>query len=281
MTPLDAALAYASRRSWPVFPCDREKRPLVEGGFRTATTDHGTITAWWRRWPTALIGTPTGRGFVVLDVDVKHPPVNGFDTLADLDFAILPSTPMLHTTSGGLHLYFDPGEDKIYNTAGERGSGIGPGLDWRGIGGYVIVPAPGSGYHWDPVCNLATVPFAPVRSALLPRPPERQCSAQPVERTSGLSPYAEAALDSACCAIVAAPAGEQERTIVGECFSIGTLAGAGGIPAELARRILLAAARRIPDYDPRRKWRASEIEKKVDRAFDAGLCHPRGAIRAA
>jgi hypothetical protein len=45
-----------------------------------------------------------------------------------------------------------------------------------------------------------------------------------------LSPYAaEAALDSACYVIIGAPNGEQECTLVAECFSIGTLAGAGAI----------------------------------------------------
>jgi hypothetical protein len=47
-----------------------------------------------------------------------------------LGFAILPETPMAHTASGGLHLYFAPPEAvEIACTEGERGKGIGPGLD--------------------------------------------------------------------------------------------------------------------------------------------------------
>ena len=126
--------------------------PLTEHGFRDASIDPAVITAWWTRWPKALIGIPTGydSGFVVLDVDVKHADRNGFDTLADLDCAILPDTPMTHTASGGLHLYFHPpAAPEIRNTEGEKGRGIGRGLDWRGTGGYVIVPSPNSGYWWD------------------------------------------------------------------------------------------------------------------------------------
>jgi hypothetical protein len=90
-----------------------------------------------------------------------------------------------------------------------------------------------------------------------------------------LSPYAEAALNSACRAIVTASAGTQETTINGECFAIGTLAGAGGVPESFARSALRAAASRIKDHDPRRPWRARELERKVDQAFCDGLSHPR------
>src|SRR5439155_25092554 len=92
---LDAALQY-SRRKWPVFPChwtaERRKRPLIENGFHAAIIDSAQIRDWWGRWPNALIGVPTGpvSGFVVLDVDVKRPEANGYDTLDDLGFGILP-----------------------------------------------------------------------------------------------------------------------------------------------------------------------------------------------
>ncbi|MDW8356158.1 MAG: bifunctional DNA primase/polymerase, partial [Bryobacterales bacterium] len=66
----EAALWYASR-GIPVFPCcPREKKPLVEGGFHTATTDEQRVRAWWDRWPDANIGIPTGApsGWLVVDV---------------------------------------------------------------------------------------------------------------------------------------------------------------------------------------------------------------------
>jgi hypothetical protein len=101
------------------------------------------------------------------------------DTLADLGFAILPDTPMVHTASGGLHLYFEPpASPEIRNTGGARGRGIGPGLDWRGEGGFVIVPSSGNGYCWDPQWNPETAALAPVPTALLPRKPERRSTAR-------------------------------------------------------------------------------------------------------
>jgi hypothetical protein len=281
-----AALAYIAR-GWPVFPChwagERRKRPLIVRGLHAATRDETEISGWWRRWPNALIAVPTGRagGFVVLDVDVKVA-VNGFDALADLGLGILPDAPMAHTAGGGLHVYFQPPErPTIRNTTGGRGRGIGPGLDWRGEGGYVIVPSPGSGYCWDPHSNLDTTALACVPAALLPREPERQATTSPPARsTAGLSPYAEAALDSACRRIIAAPDGQQENILNAEAFAIGTLASAGAIPPDFARRALIWAARQIPDYDHRRPWQAAEIERKVNRAFEDGMRHPRQARRA-
>jgi hypothetical protein len=93
MTPLDAALAYAVR-GLPVFPCrwcgPCRKHPLTPNGFFNASTNPTVITAWWRRWPQALIGVPTGcgSGLIVLDVDVKRVDRNGFDTLAELGRSI-------------------------------------------------------------------------------------------------------------------------------------------------------------------------------------------------
>jgi hypothetical protein len=214
--------------------------------------------------------------FVVLDIDGKRADANGFDTLAELGHAILPDTPMVHTASGGLHAYFDPADREIRNTAGKRGRGIGPGLDVRGDGGYVVVPSPGSGYWWDPIWNADSVPLAPAPDWLVAPPPERrQTATASVTVSDGLSPYADAALDSACRRIIEAPAGEQEATLYGEVFAIGTLAAAGGIPSSLARRALLNAAYRVRDYDTRRPWRRDQLERKVERAFDQGMMQPR------
>ena len=86
--------------------------------------------------------------------------------------------------------------------------------------------------------------------------------------------------DRAARAIIGAPNGEQEATINGQSFAIGTLAGAGGIPTDFARRVLIWAAGKVADFDPRRPWRQGELEEKVSRAFDAGLRQPRALRRA-
>jgi hypothetical protein len=278
-TAFEAALFYRAL-NWAVFPCgwqgETRRRPLTDHGFYDSSRDEAQIREWWDRWSAALIGVPTGRasGFIVLDVDRKNG-VDGFDALEELGIAILPATPMVHSPSGGLHVHFNPGAREIRCSAGR----LGRGLDVRGEGGYIIMPSPNSGYWWDPIWNVSTVGLAAEPISLLPREGEHEAAAAPIRPAVGLSPYAEAALEDACRRIIAAPAGEQEMTLNREAFATGTLAGAGAIPIDFARPVLVCAASRIPTYDPRRPWRPGEIERKVEHAFNDGLRHPRGARR--
>jgi hypothetical protein len=278
MTPLEQALTHADRV--PVFPCREcepgRKRPYTGRGFHDATRDSGIIKAWWRQWPAALIGMPTGRvsGRWVLDIDVKRPEASGFDSLEDLGI-VLPATPMTHTTSGGLHVYFDAGDRELRNSAGL----IGPGLDIRGDGGYVIVPSPSSGYAWDPIYGVDT-PLAPAPDWLWPPKPSRPIPTEPIRPVVGLDRYGEAAIEAACNAIARAGPGQQERTLNCECFSIGTLASAGAVPSDISLRALLQAAGTMPDHDAAWPWRPEEIDLKVRRAFEAGKAHPREVRRA-
>ena len=147
---LKAALTYA-RHGVPVFPCrPTNKAPYTQHGFKDATTDEATIIAWWKLWPEALIGMPTGwaSGVWVLDVDFPAGPAS----LANLEAQIgpLPRTLEQVTGSGGRHMFFAMVEGvEIKNSA----SKIGPNLDVRGVGGYVIVapslPSPGNRYQWS------------------------------------------------------------------------------------------------------------------------------------
>jgi hypothetical protein len=153
---LVAALAYAAL-GWPVFPLARESkapRKGFEGGFHTATTDEATIQKWWGKWPAANIGIPTGAvsGFIALDPDAPKLPgqSDGRETLADLEreFGPLPETVTQKTPSGGAHYLFrHPGFE-----VKSRAAALGPKLDVKGDGGYVVV-APSrlkSGvYSWE------------------------------------------------------------------------------------------------------------------------------------
>src|SRR5690242_1945350 len=118
-TPLDIALSYTAR-GWPCFPCrDRDettdnfdpetgevevlkvKTPLTANGFKAATRFEHILRRWWRDWPTAMIGLPTGAQISawVLDIDPRH---DGNETLAALEqeYGELPATLTATTASG-------------------------------------------------------------------------------------------------------------------------------------------------------------------------------------
>jgi hypothetical protein len=155
---LKAALAYA-RRGVPVFPCEPGgKRPLTYNGFWEATTDLRVIERWWKRWPSANVGIPTGKksGLLVLDVDLDN---GGPESLARLERADgpAPKTARVRTGGGGAHVFFrHPTDAEIRNSAGL----LGPGLDVRGEGGYVVVPPSRTqgAYEWvdrSPLANAS------------------------------------------------------------------------------------------------------------------------------
>lgn len=139
-----AAEWYTSRgvAVFPILP--RDKRPFPGSrGFKDATADIGQVRAWWRRYPDANIGAPTGITFDVIDVD--GPP--GYQSLADLKEtgSVPPLIGRAITPRGGRHLFITPTGDG--NAAGFR-----RGLDYRGAGGYVVL-APsvgpnGNRYDW-------------------------------------------------------------------------------------------------------------------------------------
>ncbi len=120
----------------------KAKSPLTNRGFIDATTDEVQIRAWWKQYPDAAIGVPTGRRsqWVVLDVDMDlKKGKNGEATLRELQSEqgeTLPETLAWRTPRGGRHLVFRwPDREVACNT-----DHPGSGLDIRGDGGYVIVP---------------------------------------------------------------------------------------------------------------------------------------------
>ncbi|MGD0290114.1 MAG: bifunctional DNA primase/polymerase [Candidatus Binataceae bacterium] len=182
---LRAALAYAERFGFAVFPCKPcGKEPLTPHGFKDATNGPAQIDASWKRWPSANVSIATGAasGVVVLDVDPRH---GGDETLAALEagHGKLPDAPTVLTGGGGLHQYFKHPGDVIHNSAG---TALGPGLDIRGDGGYVIAPPSihpnGKEYLWEVSSRIDEVPLPELPAWLLELLTRHKPSGKSVER---------------------------------------------------------------------------------------------------
>ena len=146
MTVLSSAFELANA-GFHVFPVRANKRPATPNGWKDATLNMGQIATWFGNREDMGIGIATGpSGLAVIDIDVKNG-VDGYATWEELcatyGYSELPDTPTVYTPSGGQHIYF---KGKVACSAGK----LGPGLDVRSIGGYVVAP-PSSGYTWGSV----------------------------------------------------------------------------------------------------------------------------------
>ncbi len=189
MTATMAAALDLARRGLPVFPlrhiirCDdgsgficscgsalcknQGKHPhpnLAPNGFKNATTDINKVDWFWKAAPDANVGIATG-DIVVIDVDPRH---GGDETFRRIEPGLPPTWRVL-TGGGGIHLYFRNADNRdIRNSA----SLIGPGVDVRGVGGFVVGPGSnhvsGGMYSWDVDAHPDDVPLAPLPDWLLP-----------------------------------------------------------------------------------------------------------------
>ena len=133
-----AALGHA-RRGRAVFPCEEGgKKPLTPHGFKDATTDEEQIRRWWKSYPDANIGSPTGEvsGTLAVDHDLYKPEALTPEEL-ERKLGPLSSTGVAIETGGGgrQYLFCYPEGSNIRNT-----TDLLPGVDIRGEGGYIVLP---------------------------------------------------------------------------------------------------------------------------------------------
>jgi len=157
-----AAIAIA-RRGLLVHPIrpDR-KEPILDAWQKLATLYQDQLAKWWRRWPSANVGIACGGLARLLVVDVD-PDKDGETSVRALEteHGTLPETVEVITPRGGRHLYFfvRSGCPMPGNSAGK----LGPGVDTRGRGGYVVAPpstVAGRPYVWS-VDSSSQIAFAP------------------------------------------------------------------------------------------------------------------------
>lgn len=265
-----AALWYAHVMAWPVFPCQPDKRPYTEHGFKDATLEPRQILEWWRCWPDALVAIPTGdaSGVVVIDIDCKHAEKNGFKSLEAAGVR-LPATWLVRTRSGGAHMYFRAPHPSLRSGANIRMFGREvAGVDLRASGGYAILPGARDGYRWSrlrPGRSILAAMSAQLLEGLRWREPERPAPVYPLRPAAGGGAW-QRTLDDVCRAIATATPGGRQETLSARAWQAGKLVGEGKIDAAPALQRVLAAAAAITGPD----WDRKAALATAQRRFEAG-----------
>ena len=236
-----------ARRGWYVFPClPDDKRPAVDRWEQRASASPEHVEdAWQDRYPGHNAGIACGpSGLVVLDLDThgtlpddwRLPGIrDGRDVLAQLcEWAgqPWPSTYWVATPSGGWHLYFRaPEGPEIRNSAGK----IGPMIDVRGAGGYVVGAGSVGGKPYEVLDGQSPAPLPRWIARMLTRQPEpvrgrAAPAADPPRRLRGL---ADTVRNS--------KPGDRTGPLVWAAHRLGEMIAAGEADASSAEQLVQAA----------------------------------------
>jgi hypothetical protein len=173
--PIEAIVRLAQKV--PVFPCRRTaeevtlhgrtrvlkpKSPLTSRGFLDATQDPDRIRTWWRRWPDALVGVPTGSitGLLVVDFDSHKADETARAWVTQHTDWLLQTRS--HTTLNlGRHYLFrlPPGQHYGSGVNVQLGGQRRIGIDIRCEGGYIV--------WWPMHGGTSTGEIAPLPAGLI------------------------------------------------------------------------------------------------------------------
>jgi Bifunctional DNA primase/polymerase, N-terminal len=141
MSTLASALAWAGA-GYLVFPCKPlSKEPATVNGCKDATVDAGVITSWFGGSPSLNVAVacgpqPNGVNLLVVDIDGHHGGLESWRGLvAANDGRAMAGTTVCSTPHDGFHIWLDAPSE--FRNSRNR---LGPGIDTRGAGGYVVVP---------------------------------------------------------------------------------------------------------------------------------------------
>lgn len=235
------AVIYAGGWGWPVFRLrPNSKLPATSNGFHDATTDSATVVEEWTRHPNANVGVATGSvsGLVVIDVDP-----GGDATIEALKRTLGPLPPtFVALTPKGAHAYFRHPGIEVRCSAGR----LGPGVDVRADGGYVVAP-PSRTHEGEYRWRLPAGQVEPLPSDLadLPASWVEVLRSQPRSLVAGEESdrYVDAAYRDEVRRVEAAPQGSRNETLNRAAFALGRFTESGTLrEEEVVDRLLLAAA---------------------------------------
>ena len=236
---VDAVIATAAALA-PVFRVrPRDKRPMRPGWQSEASSDPAEIARLWRAKPDTNVGLLCGVAAWALDVDGDE----GLATLADLEdlHRWLPVGPASITGTGGQHLFFQA-SDRVRNSVRR----LGPGLDTRGKGGFVVLPPSvhpnGRRYAWLPGREpwTAPLPEAPAWLLDLLDPPRPAYRAPPPVRVS--SRYVEVAMARELERVALAGEGERNSELFAAAASLGRFVASGDLGEQVVAAALVGVA---------------------------------------
>jgi hypothetical protein len=272
-----------------VFPL-RGKKPAIQSGFHAATSNTTQLTEWFSdRYEGCNIGIPTGSAskLIAIDVDQKPGQANGMHSLMELERVIgpLPNT-VTQITGTGRHLIYRYDGDDIPCSVGK----LGPGLDVRGEGGYIVVapsihPDTNTPYMFADGRELTLDALAPAPEPLLKllrRSDQNEIGANiKVPQCSSIAApanFGSSALAAECVNIRSAPCGQQEAALNKAVFAIGQLVGGGSIDYQEAVLALIEAGMAMTNCNIHQPWTKSEISKKVAHTLADGMKSPRRSV---
>jgi hypothetical protein len=170
-------------------------------------------------------------------------------------------------TGDGVHLYFEHPGPTVPNDASRR---LGPGIDIRGDGGYVLAPPSlhHNGRHYRAIDSTMPVIAMPawMHHLVVPAPAPR--TVRPVGFVRDGTAWARAALESEAAAVRAGQVGERNTILNRSAFSLGQIVAGGALDREVVERVLIDSA--VTSGLTEREARMT-----VTSGLRAGAQHPR------
>jgi hypothetical protein len=241
------ALPYAKQLGWKVLLLGRGwklpylRKEMGGRGVTDASSDVDQIREWGRICPNGNIGVACGvaSGIVVIDVDPRNGGDASLAALAAKGY-IMPCGPRQRTGNRGWHYLFKAD----HRVGGSRGK-LGPGIDVKSAGGYILV-APswirksddglGGPYAWEVSPFHAPIPRMPLwMTALLCPPPRPPSTFRSGARSGDIEPLARF--------VAASPKGERnDRLYWASCRVRELVSGYKISEASSIQRLTMAAA---------------------------------------
>ncbi|WP_227013418.1 MULTISPECIES: bifunctional DNA primase/polymerase [unclassified Pseudonocardia] len=262
-----------------------------QGWEQRATRDPAQIRRWWShtssRWNVGVACGPSG--LVVIDLDTRTEPLPEWDgattgrevldQLAAQHGEILPDTYSTVTPTDGEHLYYRMPEGlALRNTHGGHGHSLGPLIDTRAGGGFVVGAGsirPEGAYLVAEHGQIAELP-AWLATLLTPPPPRPRRTTPLVLSAKDANALMAKILREETDHVTRAPQGQRQFTLLTAARVLGQWVGGGELDADNAYAVLLDAA---TAHIGVAGFTRAEAERTVTRGMSFGMRAPRTVTR--